>query len=467
MAAPPPLVTRMAFQPDLMLLPFLNEAGQLEHRLFNDPTQVVLTLAPQERKVRPYRHPVNGEQHEYESDVDVLPADAVLYDRNPNYPEPEDVTDSEGDEDARAVHPQQRRKAKKETPYVLHPQFWHSRGWPKRSGWTDDPVDVGRVIDVLVPTHQLARVQQRLNNQQTVKIHTVRVRQLCYSPELWPHANRPNIQKRVRLPELFANPTAEEREVTELVDAECRVVRVPGSLTGVSGKKFVFPPLEVNDQFERRSFFYGDTDWPETDDICVPDCSAESPRTWSPALFESSRLCTECTGIFHTRCLVRGQFLVSLEAPDVVAAIQEKPTLAHLRVLLDRHIQALPLPPYYNYGFGNEKEENEDVLDAMGEYPLVETTFAEVAAMPLRRKCYPGVAPQTLEVVIQWARERVTQGEGDVLLTEDALRAELRRLHMEPVLRAAKIILLRYLRLLRHHVHRLFRCPQCGMDSLI
>ncbi|TRM58385.1 hypothetical protein BD626DRAFT_550729 [Schizophyllum amplum] len=196
-------------------------------------------------------------------------------------------------------------------------------------------------------------------------------------------------------------------------------------------------PMDFNDLWARYSVPDKNTDI-TLDLICTggPQCN----QLWDPSNWGQIRWCRPCEKWFHARCLTH--------RVDVAA----------LETLLDV------------WGQGYLKL-----------YPMPKTTWAEVAALPIRRRTFPGEAPETIEVLIQHAIEQVEAGKGAEQVPDVGKRVPapgkrrgtgnacgwLRDICPEAGLRPAKVILNKNLRQLRNtDGPRRFLCPNCKAQIL-
>ncbi|TRM55142.1 hypothetical protein BD626DRAFT_543763 [Schizophyllum amplum] len=241
---------------------------------------------------------------------------------------------------------------------------------------------------------------------------------------------------------------------------------------------FVLPPMQWNAIWCR--FFVWDIDKRNGTgtDICFEgedECGAEVPRRWSPAHMEYVRLCGQCFTIWHVLCLETHGKQVNLLDDFEKQTIMENEQHAHLRYLFSDEVTKRPMPAFNNFGFGKSLLKNFDIDDEMQAYSVPEgVTWDEIAALPLKRKSFAGMAPASLEMVITEARKqrkatkaaRAGKGrEGAPIPKSFEQWLDELKDDRNASIRAVKIMLTSHLRVLRSKGlpgQRWFRCPSCN-----
>lgn len=254
-------------------------------------------------------------------------------------------------------------------------------------------------------------------------------------------------------------------------------------------------PMDFNDLWARYSVPDKNTDI-TLDLICTggPQCN----QLWDPSNWGQIRWCRPCEKWFHARCLTHR---VDVAALETLLDVWGQGYLKYLLPARRPHFarEDTPRMPFgwqfdpfeLNYkpaGLAKLNRANdmsgwiaEDVHDEYRLYPMPKTTWAEVAALPIRRRTFPGEAPETIEVLIQHAIEQVEAGKGAEQVPDVGKRVPapgkrrgtgnacgwLRDICPEAGLRPAKVILNKNLRQLRNtDGPRRFLCPNCKAQIL-
>ncbi|TRM58377.1 hypothetical protein BD626DRAFT_573596 [Schizophyllum amplum] len=172
------------------------------------------------------------------------------------------------------------------------------------------------------------------------------------------------------------------------------------------------------------------------DVMCLNDglCSSTPSCHWNPSVWCQVRWCRRCENFMHVSCLMESLSLIHNLA--FYADSLDKYEQSYLRYLLQEHEFAPDEPPRMPFGFDYDPDLADD------------TTWAEVAALPIRRRTFPTEAPETNEVVIQHAIQQVLDGRGGDVVPD--VREWLHGIAPQAGLRAAKTILNKNLRQLRH-----------------
>ncbi|TRM55857.1 hypothetical protein BD626DRAFT_441790 [Schizophyllum amplum] len=194
------------------------------------------------------------------------------------------------------------------------------------------------------------------------------------------------------------------------------------------------------------------------DIMCLADglCKSTPSRQWNPSIWCQIRWCRRCENFMHVLCMRRQQIHDLAFYADYLDEWDQ----SYLRYLLQEHDFAPDEPPRMPFGFDHDPDLGEDVHDEAEAYPMPQTTWAEVAALPIRRRTFPTEAPETNEVVIQHAVRQVLDGRGGDVVPD--VREWLHGIAPQAGLRAAKTILNKNLRQSRHGKGaRWFLCPAC------
>ena len=134
----------------------------------------------------------------------------------------------------------------------------------------------------------------------------------------------------------------------------------------------------------------------------------------------------------------------------------------YLSYLLEQHVFPEDEPRRMRYGFTDDAEDHNDVHDERGLFPMPQTTWQEVAVLPIRRRTFPMETPETNEVVIQHAIQQVLGGHGADAVPDVSASGWLHDISPQAGLRGAKFILNKNLRQLRHGTPpRRYLCPGC------
>ncbi|KAL1671500.1 hypothetical protein EV122DRAFT_284869 [Schizophyllum commune] len=214
-------------------------------------------------------------------------------------------------------------------------------------------------------------------------------------------------------------------------------------------------PSDRNDLWAR--ILSDGSDWPEPPRMCLQSCLLNG--IWDPSLCGQSRYCQRCRAFRHVKCLA------SSEIVDLPAFLREQPGFLdmsnqkYLQPLFDpsRPVETVEIPWVVTY---KNLETEHDIHDTAGRVPMADTTWGEIAMLPIRRRTSPGQAPETNEVIIQLARRQFPAWSQKKVKNLHKLLIE-EGLCPQAGVRGAKYILLKDLRKLRGHTMRYFQCPGC------
>ncbi|KAL1690543.1 hypothetical protein GGG16DRAFT_114013 [Schizophyllum commune] len=225
--------------------------------------------------------------------------------------------------------------------------------------------------------------------------------------------------------------------------------------------RLAWPPMDGNDQYIRHRIPSIRTDVPVREHICADGMCLVPGRIWDTTRRGQIRYCPSCLLFFHVGCLVRHGAEVALS--DYVDFVGEWGQ-AHLHFLLqpDRP-SAIPALP--SVIWGNDTGTDADVDDAANRIPWPQTTCAELACVPLRRRTMPAQAPQSMETITQEAIRRTRAGMGAEVVPDPAEAGWLRGPEVVGVaerVRASKLIVIKELRRMRSGAGpRRFLCMIC------
>ncbi|KAL1698823.1 hypothetical protein EV121DRAFT_217514 [Schizophyllum commune] len=221
--------------------------------------------------------------------------------------------------------------------------------------------------------------------------------------------------------------------------------------------------LEANDIHVRFVLQAGQTDINNRELICVPECL--SGRLYETATCNQVRWCRRCETWLHVACL-NGQRVDDVKHYDERLGTEfEQSYLTYLwdprRRRLTKNFKIEPLDLAQN---NRDTDYHWDVDDTKNRYPLLATPLAEIACLPIRRRSFPGYAPETNELLIQYAIQRVQSGRVDPdeklpdLGEDDWFHREV---DPKAGLRAVKYILRKDLYELRTGRMRWYLCIKC------
>ena len=191
--------------------------------------------------------------------------------------------------------------------------------------------------------------------------------------------------------------------------------------------------------------------------ICIDRCSEKMTpaREWNPSTWNQVRWCRRCETFMHTLCITHYVVDIADHADKLDGYGQP-----YLRYLLDGHLRQRTGPPRMSLDFNDDPELQGDAHDEAENHPMPLTTWQEVAVLPIRRRTFPMEAPETIEVVVQHAIQKVLAGHGADAVPD--FGEWLHAIAPQAGLRAAKVILNKNLRQLRHGTPpRRYRCPRC------
>ncbi|KAL1671459.1 hypothetical protein EV122DRAFT_295483 [Schizophyllum commune] len=282
----------------------------------------------------------------------------------------------------------------------------------------------------------------------------------------------PNLSRSARFPELVATIPLVCRPSTDVAGASMSFSserkcfeRAAGLqenhlLQGSDGNPG-FPPADRNDLWLRYCLASDHSDISGIAVMCSPT-RCQKGGWWDAIRRGQIRYCRRCKLWFHVFCLKE------IGKQDDLAAYRDRIGQFDQDYLMPlMHRMPAPSTVYIPLVDTNTDLRTEiDLHDTAGALPSVETTWSELACLPLRRRTRPGVTPQTNEVLIQHAVEMVRSGEGasrvpdlqDVLIIDG--------LCVQASVRGAKSILLKDLRKLRGHRMRYFLCIGCDAQII-
>ncbi|KAL1711921.1 hypothetical protein EV715DRAFT_297563 [Schizophyllum commune] len=274
--------------------------------------------------------------------------------------------------------------------------------------------------------------------------------------------NGERMESFIRYPELVAVSK------TVLVPAErmrCELVRIVdmsenGELVVKAhgnGLTPCMPPMDLNDLYCRFRIPTKSDDTPQREVMCSADaCTMEN--LWMSAKRGQLRWCCVCCKWQHVRCLLLngGPTTVAEHTEDL-----DKWKQGYLKFLLSPDRPMDP-PKKAELALGKSTEVDEDVDDRLGAVPWLETTWDELACLPIRRKTRSGFAPQTIEVVITHALKMVRDGQGALEVPDPSLWLTKPSVGGRYAgVRAAKYIIRKELAKLRSEGIRRFVCICC------
>ncbi|KAI5895986.1 uncharacterized protein SCHCODRAFT_02613733 [Schizophyllum commune H4-8] len=269
----------------------------------------------------------------------------------------------------------------------------------------------------------------------------------------------PSITPTTRYPELVRR--ADQTDIVPNARIEGKVCRVLmlaayGALVVDQLRKPCFPPADYNDLWSRFDVVNGGVNTGDSR-ICLDGrCKASPKNTWNPSRYDQVRWCARCTRFFHTLCMKR-QIIADIAAHAGRLDAYGQP---YLRYLLEQHTFLDDEPRRMRYGFTDDAADHNDVHDGRGLFPMPQTTWQEVAVLPIRRRTFPMETPETNEVVIQHAIQQVLDGHGADAVPD--VSEWLHGISPQAGLRGAKFILNKNLRQLRHgKPPRRYLCPGC------
>ncbi|KAI4519148.1 hypothetical protein K525DRAFT_362922 [Schizophyllum commune Loenen D] len=271
----------------------------------------------------------------------------------------------------------------------------------------------------------------------------------------------PLIASTSRYPELVRPVDRTDIVPTARVEGKvCRLLTLAayGALVIDQAGKPCFPPADYNDVWSRFDTVNGEVTIANFR-ICLDGrCKASPPNEWNPSRYDQVRWCARCRTFFHTLCMKRQIIKDISDYADRFNAYGQP----YLRYLLEQHVFPEDEPRRMRYGFTDDAEDHNDVHDERGLFPMPQTTWQEVAVLPIRRRTFPMETPETNEVVIQHAIQQVLDGHGADAVPDVSASGWLHDISPQAGLRGAKFILNKNLRQLRHGTPpRRYLCPGC------
>ncbi|KAL1690541.1 hypothetical protein GGG16DRAFT_114011 [Schizophyllum commune] len=225
----------------------------------------------------------------------------------------------------------------------------------------------------------------------------------------------------IRYPELVAVDTPVLIPLKKIHSDLCRIIDLSmyGELVMTLRNGIptpCYPPEEQNDVTCRYHIPTVHDDLPaDRQKMCLRDMCVLD-EVWNTIITGQIRFCILCAMFFHVRCLVEHGSQIAIA--DVEEHLDDWDQ-AHLGLVLrpDRPVERPPAP---YIGFGVDRDVDKDVNDTAGALAWYETTWAELACLPIRRRTNPGEAPQTLETVILHAIRMVKDGRGEEIVSDPA-----------------------------------------------
>ncbi|KAL1727490.1 hypothetical protein EV714DRAFT_275535 [Schizophyllum commune] len=271
----------------------------------------------------------------------------------------------------------------------------------------------------------------------------------------------PSIASTSRYPELVRPVDRTDIVPNARVEGKvCRLLTLAayGALVTDQAGKPCFPPADYNDVWSRFDTVNGEVTIANFR-ICLDGrCKASPPNEWNPSRYDQVRWCARCKNFFHTLCMKRQIIKDISDYADRFNAYGQP----YLSYLLEQHVFPEDEPRRMRYGFTDDAEDHNDVHDERGLFPMPQTTWQEVAVLPIRRRTFPMETPETNEVVIQHAIQQVLDGHGADAVPDVSASGWLHDISPQAGLRGAKFILNKNLRQLRHGTPpRRYLCPGC------
>ncbi|KAI5886772.1 uncharacterized protein SCHCODRAFT_01243053 [Schizophyllum commune H4-8] len=233
--------------------------------------------------------------------------------------------------------------------------------------------------------------------------------------------NGARMRERVRYPELIAVDTHVLVWANKFHSVLCGIIdlAIYGELVMKirDGRPVpCHPPVDNNDLTCRYHVPTAQDDVPVAREMmCMADMCTLG-QVWNTMITGQIRYCIPCAKFFHAGCLEEhGSQVTVADMKDHLDDWNQ----GHLHHVL-RPDRPAERPPAPYIGFGVDADVDKDIDDTASALAWYETTWAELACFPIRRRTNPGEAPQTLETVILHAIKMVKDGRGEEIVPDPA-----------------------------------------------
>ncbi|KAL1749856.1 hypothetical protein FB107DRAFT_224854 [Schizophyllum commune] len=262
----------------------------------------------------------------------------------------------------------------------------------------------------------------------------------------------PGMTRFVRFPELIQVSRTEIVPVRDIAGPLARIVNLSMYGELVVGEDVDGRPSPMMASMDRGDLYYrfivthGEEDTPARQTMCS-DNRCHAGQLWKPAEQGEIRWCNYCRRWMHVFCLASESTQVDItQVPRKTLSTYRQQHLGYLKTI----VQGKDVPPRPHLPLGIDYDVDQDIHDKLGKVAWKEAMpkWVEIACLPIRRRTFPGKAPQTIELYIRHAISMCAKGQGNELAPEPTdIDREITGL--ESSLRAIKFITIKEIRKLR------------------